>query len=185
MEDIQIINLYFARSEAAIAATSEKYGGYLYCIALNIVKNHEDSEEIVNDTYNGAWNVIPPKWPIPLKTFLARITRNISFDKLEYLLAKKRNAELEVLLSEAVECIPANTNVEKEWALQEVGKSINRFLSQIDRESRIIFVRRYWYGDSIKDIKKRFSLSESKIKNNLYRTRKQLKKFLESEGVVI
>lgn len=185
MKDEHIIQLYFDRSEQAIRVTAEQYGTYLYTIAKRILSSDEDSEEAVNDTYHGAWNAIPPKRPDSLKFFLARITRNISLDKLEYLLAKKRNRDMELLLDEMSECIPVQNDVEQVFEQQFKTAALNQFLSTLEQQSRIMFLERYWYAKSIKEIAERWNCSESKVKSSLFRTRAKLKSYLEQEGIAL
>lgn len=185
MIDKHIIQLFFARSEEAIRITAETYGRYLYTIAYRILSDNEESEEAVNDTYHGAWNAIPPKQPDSLKLFLARITRNISLDRLEYLLAKKRNRDMEVLLDELQECMIVQNSTEQRIEQQIITDSLNRFLESLDQESRMIFIERYWYMKPLKEIAQAWQCSESKVKSSLFRTRKKLKIWLEQEGIAI
>lgn len=185
MNDKHIIQLFFERSEEAIRITAETYGRYLYTIAYRILSDNEESEEAVNDTYHGAWNAIPPRQPDSLRLFLARITRNISLDKLEYLLAKKRNRDMEVLLDELQECMIMPNSIEQHIEQQIITDSLNRFLATLDQESRIMFLERYWNMKSVKEIAAERQYSESKVKSNLFRTRKKLKVWLEQEGIAL
>jgi RNA polymerase sigma-70 factor (ECF subfamily) len=181
MEDKEIIDLFWERSENAITAMSQKFGHYCKVIALNVLDNRSDAEEIVNDAYLAAWNAIPPSRPDKLSAFLGRITRNIALDRYDYNKAGKRNGEFDVLLSELGDCIPAH--IESETG--ETARVISAFLHGINANSRNIFVRRYWYSDSISEVSKRFDMSESKVKSMLFRTRKKLKIQLEKEGVFL
>ena len=185
MQDEQIIRLYFARSEEAIRETAAKYGAYLYTIAKRILHSEEESEESVNDTYHSAWNAMPPKYPDNLKLFLAKITRNISLDRLDYLLAKKRNTDVTILLDEIAECIPAGQSVEEAMESARITEVLNAFLHTLDQPSRILFVERYWYAKPVKEIAYERHYSESKVKSILFRTRKKLKAYLEQEGIVL
>ena len=186
MTDIEIIDLYWGRSESAISETARQYGAYCRAISMNIVHNNNDAEECVNDTYLNAWNNIPPQRPAMLGTFLGRITRNLSLDRYKSRKAQKRIIdETGVLLSELDECVPAGNSVEDEFEVKHISEAIDNFLSVIGRDDRMFFVRRYWYGDSIANIALRFTVSESKIKTNLFRTRNKLKDYLEKEGVTI
>ena len=185
MKDEEIIALYFARDDTAIAETAAKYGSYLTSIALRILHSADDSEEVVNDTYHGAWRTIPPNRPDVLRLFLARIARNIAIDRLEYKLAQKRNADKDVLLSEVAEFLPAQNDVEQLWEARELGAMINCFLSELDTRSRIIFVKRYFHACTVREIAHQLGLSESLVKNALFRTRKKLRTYLEKEGVAI
>lgn len=179
MDDKQILDLYWERSEVAISETSKKYGKYCRYIAFNILHNDEDSEECVNDTYLRAWNSIPPNRPSVLKTFLGKITRNLSLDRYELLNAKKRNGgQMPLVFDEIQECIPSldsTENIVEEIALTDI---LNRFLSSLSLEQRKIFMRRYWYLSPIKEIATEYGMSESKIKMSLFRSRNELKKIV-------
>lgn len=179
MDDKQIVDLYWERSETAISETSKKYGKYCRYIAFNILRNDEDSEECVNDTYLRAWNSIPPNRPSVLKTFLGKITRNLSLDRYELLNAKKRNdGQMPLIFDEIQECIPSldsTENIVEEIALTDI---LNRFLSSLSLEQRKIFMRRYWYLSPIKEIATEYGMSESKIKMSLFRSRNELKKIV-------
>lgn len=185
MEDCEIVELYFARSEEAIQKTKQKYGAFCFHIANNILNSKEDAEECELDSYLRVWNAVPPKKPIPLKSYLAKIVRNLALQRYEYYSAKKRNTELEVAFCELEECIPDASNVEGQLNQQELSKAMNDFLLKIDRGQRILFVRRYWYTDSIKDIASRFGISESKVKSSLFRTRNRLRTYLKKEGFLL
>jgi RNA polymerase sigma-70 factor (ECF subfamily) len=185
MDDIMILELYQNRSESAIAETASKYGSYCLAIANNILKNRQDAEECVNDTYYRVWEAIPPKEPAVFSSFIGRITRNLSIDKYKARNTKKRAGnEFAVLLSELEYCIPSGRKVEDEVDEMFAAESIDKFLSGVDKESRVIFMRRYFYADSLKQIAERLLISESKVKSNLFRTRNKLKTHLESEGVL-
>lgn len=185
MEDAQIIELYFKRSERAIAETAQKYGRLCRSIAMNILGNFSDAEECENDTYVAAWNAIPPTRPNIFSAFLSRITRNIALNKYEYNRAKKRNNEFDLILSELEECVSSGETVEDIYAAGEAAEVIDDYLAGLKRETRVIFVRRYWYSDSVRDIAKRLRISESKVKTTLFRTRRELKKYLEQRGIHI
>ena len=181
MEDERIIMLYWERNEDAIRETDLKYRNYCYTIAYNILRSHEDSSECVNDTWNGAWNAIPPEKPTKLQCFLARITRNIAIDRYRYDSALKRGAKAKSVIDEYWECIPnADAPVEDEFALKE---AINGFLASLDPRTRIIFMRRYWYSMSVRDIADSMRLSESHISVILHRTRIKFKEYLMKEGI--
>ena len=184
MDDKRIIELFFSRDELAIASAAAKYGGYLSKIAKSILNNDEDTEECVNDTYLKAWNAIPPKEPDPLKTFLGKITRNLALDLYDKKTADKRGGtQVEICLDELSELIPDSgiDNMER----GEITEIINRFLESISKDDRKLFVRRYWYLDSIIDIAKRYHFSESKVKTTLFRMRKGLKEELLREGIQV
>ena len=186
MEDNQIIRLYFDRSEEAISQTAAKYGKYCHTIAYNILHNFEDSEECVNDTYWKAWNIIPPRRPKRLAAFLGRITRNLSLDKYRHYTADKRGSgELAVALEELGDCISSIGSMgdhTEEIVLVEV---LNSFLASLSAEHRKIFMRRYWYVSSVKEIADDYGITESKVKMSLLRSRNQLKTVLEKEGIAL
>lgn len=185
MEDSRIIELFFERSEKAIYELSLKYGGICFKIATNILHNHQDAEECVNDSYLGVWNAIPPKTPNPLLAFVCKIVRNISINKYEYNLAQKRNGIYDVCLDELQECISSNETVESEYSANELSRLIDEYLDTLKKTNRMIFVRRYWYMDSLSDIALLSNMSEGAVRTRLSRLRSNLKKFLESRGVVV
>lgn len=186
MEDKRIIKLYFERSEKAIAETARKYGRYCHYIAFNIVGNDSDAEECVNDTYFRTWNTIPPKQPKELKTFLGKITRNLALNKYEKMSAQKRGAgQIPLILDELYECIPDKNADEKIVEDIIIKRTIDAFLSELQTDSRKIFIRRYWYMCSVKEIAQEYGISESKVCVSLYRTREKLKKKLEEEGISV
>lgn len=182
MEDLEIVELYFERSEAAIRETEKKYNVFLRQVAYNILRCPYDTEEIVNDTYMGAWNAIPPTRPNSLKHFLSRIARNLSFDRLEYLNARKRHA----LFVEMDDCIPdEKSDPEVLWETREIGAAINRFLETLDDTGCAVFLGRYYYSYSIGELSGQYSLSARQVKYILSKTRKALRDHLEKEGVAI
>lgn len=182
MEDSKIVDLYFKRSDMAIWETDRKYGTYLNQIAYNILRDRSDTEEILNDTYLAAWNAIPPTRPDSFKYFLSRITRNLSFDRMDYLHAQKRQA----LFVEMDECIPDQKNdVEKICEAQEIGMMLNRFLKTLDRKSCAVFVGRYYYTYTIRELSQQYSLSDRQVKYLLSKTRKRLRIYFEEEGVIL
>ncbi|MEG2396331.1 MAG: sigma-70 family RNA polymerase sigma factor [Oscillospiraceae bacterium] len=183
MNDEEIIDLYFIRSENAISETKEKFGSYCHSIAMNILSNKSDSEECENDTYLALWNSIPPTRPNKLSTFIARLTRNIALSKYDYNKAKKRNSEFDFILSELEEMVSSKETVETAFECEQLKNEITKFLRTISYENRNIFLRRYWFSDSIRDISVRFNMSESKVKSSLFRTRNKLKLHLLKEGI--
>ena len=184
MQDGQIVELYFARNEEAISATSAKYNSYCMQIAMNILHNREDSEECVNDTYLAAWNSIPPQRPEKLSAYLGKLTRNLSLNRYKSMNAARRGGgELALSLHELDECIADNSFIER--GEEDMGKLISEFLYTQKKEMRQVFVRRYFHNDSIADISSRFEMSESKVKSMLHRTRLGLKDYLEEHGVNI
>jgi len=183
MEDQGIVHLYIQRSQQALIETKLKYGAYCKSIVRNILSNPSDIDECENDTYLAAWNAIPPNMPRKLSVFLGRIARNIALDKYGYNTAKKRNREFEVILTELEECLASSNTVEKEYEAAEIANLINQFLYKVDEQSRNLFIRRYWYSDSIEELTVRFQMSSSKAKSMLFRTRNKLKVHLNQEGV--
>jgi RNA polymerase sigma-70 factor (ECF subfamily) len=186
MDDQQIIDLYWARSENAISETAEKYGKYCHTIAYHILHNDEDSEECVNDTYLRAWETMPPQRPHRLSAFLGKITRNLSLDRYKRLAAEKRGSgQVPLALDELLDCVPTGDSAEKTADDLALTESLNRFLGTLSVDSRRIFLRRYWYLTPVKEIAAGCSISESKVKMSLLRSRKELKKFLEKEGIAL
>lgn len=183
MEDEKIIGLYWDRNEDAIVETSSKYDKLCFLIANNILANHEDSEECVNDTYLGLWNAIPKQRPSRFSVFVSRITRNLALKKFEYLSAAKRNPEAVCSFEELGECVSGKEYVENELENRRIEQAINAFLWQQGEEKRNIFIRRYWYFESIENICKRTGYSQSKIKSMLFNMRQKLRDYLESEGI--
>lgn len=183
MEDNDIIQLFFDRDENAIKETSIKYGNYCSSIARNILKNWEDVEECVNDTYFKAWNVIPPNRPTMLKAFLGKITRNISFNLYKKMNADKRgNGQISIILDELSECVSDRNDPYQELERAELLKAINSFLEKLPQEKRVIFVRRYWHSESITDIAKRCGVSGNSVSVSLNRLRKRLHNYLIERG---
>ena len=185
MEDKTIIDLYWNRSEEAISQTDVKYGRYCYRIAYNILTNQEDAEESVSDTYLAAWNHIPPTRPTVLSTFLGRITRNISISRWRAMGAKRRGGgETDLAFEELQECVSGKQSIESDLIAKEILKVLNRFLADLPKENRIVFMRRYWYLDPIATIAVSCGFSQSKVKTMLCRDRKKLKQILTKEGYV-
>lgn len=199
LNDEKIIALFFARNETAITETASVYGTKLTKLAAQITQDEQDAAEILNDTYLRAWNTIPPNKPEYFFAYLAKICRNLCFDRLDHKQAKKRRANLAVLTREMEACIPSanrilagirmqagvEEEVEAKMEAERIGGIFNQFLEGLPVQSRVIFMRRYWYADSIREIALRYSISESKVKTRLHRTRKALRKYLESEGISV
>lgn len=187
MTDEQIIELYFSRDESAIAQTSKKYSAYLRTVANNILNSAEDADECENDTYLRAWDAMPPHRPALLRTFLAKITRNLALNMLEKKSALKRGGNAAQLLSELEECSGGiraeQPDIEQEAENTRLAQVINDFVGKLSKETRVVFVRRYWYADSISEIAERCGMSESKVKSMLMRLRQKLKKRLEEEDI--
>lgn len=183
MDDAHIVDLFWARSEAAISETAAKYGNYCHSIAYSILADNEDAAESVNDTYFDAWNTMPPHRPTILSTFLGKITRRIAIDKWRGQTAEKRGGcEVTLALDELSECIPARHSVEDEVELAELAKVIDSFVMSLPPMQRRVFVCRYWYLDSISAIANQLGFSQSKVKMMLYRQRTKLLAALEKEG---
>ena len=182
MEDEKIIALYWDRDQTAIAETQQKYGRYCGSIAHNIVHDAQDAEECVNDTWMRAWNSMPRERPHLLAAFLGAITRNLSLDCYRRKHSEKRGGGvMPDIYEELHDCAGGEeplTQIER----KELAASINRFLEGLDRESRIIFMRRYWYMDGIGAIAGRLAVSESKVKSSLYRSRGKLR--MQREGLL-
>ncbi len=186
MEDRKIVDLYWERDEDAIQYTSEKYGKRLRSVSYGVVKDIHTAEECENDTYVEAWNSIPPHRPSDyLYAFLARIIRHISLNCCRNQSRLKRSAFICELSDEMEQCIPAPNNCECRMDDIAFAEMLNGFLASLSTERRNIFLRRYWYLDSIADISERFGLSESKVKSVLFRIRKKLREYLEKEGYVL
>jgi RNA polymerase sigma-70 factor (ECF subfamily) len=184
MDDLHIIDLYFARNERAIKETDVSYGKLCYQIAYNILGNKEDAEECVSDTYHGLWNAIPPERPVNLTAFVCRIARNLSLKRLELLSRQKRSGAVFVSLEELAEILP-DESIESSLTDKDIGKRISDFLRSEKADARNVFIRKYYFFDSVEDIARRCGFTESKVKNMLYRTRNRLKEYLIREGIQI
>ncbi len=185
VKDEEIINLYWERDERAVAETSLKYGKLCNYIANNILSNYEDSEECVNDTYFAVWNLIPSRHPDRFRAFISKIARNLALKRYEYISASKRNPAMVTSLEELSDCVSGKGSVESEIEKKHIEETINKFLWQQDIEKRNIFIRRYWYFDSIRDICQYTGFGESKVKSMLYEMRRKLRRYLESEGIEV
>lgn len=183
MQDDMIVDLYWQRDENAIRETERKYGRYLFKIAYNILYDCEDSKEIVNDTYMKAWKSMPPHRPGVLAAYLGKITRQQSIDIYRKSNAQKRKtSEYALSLSELEECVSEGNTTEQSVNLQILANALNAYLYALPPQERNIFVGRYYYMDSIKEISAYYKMSESKVKSMLFRTRNGLKDYLEKEG---
>ena len=184
MEDCRIIDLYWERSQDAVTETQNKYGRFIYSIAYRILRIHEDAGECENDTYLRAWNSMPPQRPSALNAFLGKITRNLALDRYEKEHAQKRGGcQIPLILDELEECIPDDGG-RTELSL-EMRDILNRFLEGQTETARKIFLRRYWFGDSVKEIAQMYDLGESRVKMTLLRSRNTLREYLETAGVSI
>lgn len=184
MEDNRIIVLFFARDERAITETEQKYGAYCQCIAINILRNQEDSKECVNDTWLQAWNSIPPEEPLNLKVYLGCIVRNLSINLYHRYRAKKRHHDLELMLSELEECIPGSGGVEEIIESRQLGETLTKWIRELPVSNRRLFVQRYWYGDSVKKLAIVYGCSANAMASRIKRLRVQLKDYLDKEGIV-
>ncbi len=182
MEDAKIIDLFWARDENAIAQTETAYGGKLKRLAYKILNDREDAEESVNDTYMETWKSIPPQRPNYFYGFLAAVCRNLSLNRVDWNRAAKRSAQVVTLSDEMANCIP-NAAWEREMEAKEIGRVLNAFLESLTKETRLIFMRRYWHGDTIEEIAGRYGFTQSKVKMQLSRTRDKLRSYLEQEGI--
>lgn len=183
MEDERIIDLYFDRDEAAITETKAKYGRLCYSIAFNILGSHPDSEECENDTYLGLWNAIPPTRPLVFSAFLSKIARNLSLKRLEAMTRQKRKATL-ISIDELADLLP-DESVSDGVTDEDIGRAISNFLLGESEEARRVFIRKYFFFDSLGAIARRYRFSESKVKSMLYHTRQRLKEYLKKEGIEI
>ena len=186
MDDCKIVELYFARDERAISATAEKYGKYCAAVARNILINEEDTEECVNDTWLRAWNAIPPHRPKRLSVFLGKITRNLAFNRYKHDRRDKRGGgETDTVLEELWDCIPDEEGIEQNYERRELTEAINAFLRSLTGKQRDIFVRRYWYTDSVEGIAERWETTADAVSMILKRLRIKLKNYLTERGYEI
>ena len=182
MDDRSIIALYFARDERAIAETEQKYGKLCLGLALRVLGNEQDAEECVNDAYAGLWNAIPPTDPEDLCAFACRVVRNLSLKRLRALTRQKCSRDMTVSLSDLEEILPDGAVDRREG---EIGAAISAFLREQSEDVRGVFIRKYYFFDSVSDIAKRYGFSQSKVKSMLYHTREKLKEYLTKEGIGI
>lgn len=183
MEDTKIVDLYWLRVPEAISETARKYGNYLDSIAMNILRNHEDSQECVNDTYLNAWNAIPPHRPSMLRTFLGKLTRNLAFNRFKKERAERRGGgEICLVLDELADCVSGRDDVEAAYDRKLLVAAIDEFLQRQPERKRRIFLCRYWYADSIRSIARRFSLTEGNVSVILSRLRISLRQYLLERG---
>lgn len=186
MDDSSIVQLYWQRDEKAIEASEEKYGGYCHKIAWNILQSKEDAEECVADTWMGAWRAMPPHRPQRLATFLGKITRNLSCNRLNAQMAVKRGGgEITLVLDELLECIPASNTVEKTIEDEQLGQAMNTFLYTLPERECNVFLRRYWYVESFEEIANRYHLKAGNVKMIVSRVRRKLRNYLEKEGFTL
>lgn len=184
IDDMKIIELYFERDEQAIKETDSKYGKLCHSIAYNILNNREDSEECVNDTYVGVWNAIPPTRPNNFMAFICKIARNLSLKRLEFTKREKRSADIIISFEDLAAVLP-DERYAPNISDEDIGKIISEFLRNQKEDAKNVFIRKYYFFDSISEIAKRYSFTESKVKNMLFYTRNKLKDYLIREGVEI
>ena len=185
MEDSAIIDLYWARDQAAVTETDRKYGPLCRSLSLRITGSREDAEECVNDTWHRAWDTMPPQRPESLGAYLLRIVRNLSIDRWRARRAEKRGCGLESLVLELEDCVPAAPSAEAAWEARETAAAIDRWLDGLDRADRVLFVRRYWYGDRVDELAARLGKSPNTTAQRLRRLRAGLRRALEREGVIL
>ena len=185
MTDTEIINLFFERSEQAIEELDKKHGRAVASVARNILRNAQDTEECVNDTYLGAWNAIPPHRPSPLRTFVCKIARNLATMKYHSNTAVKRNSQYDLALDELEEYLSDRNSVEETYEAKELAEAINGFMATLNYSDRFIFTRRYWYSDPVKDIAKMAHSTTNSVTVRLFRIREKLRLYLEKEGLLV
>ncbi len=184
MEDKQIVDLYWARSERAIEETEHKFGGYCRTVSYNILSNTYDAEECVNDTWMKAWNSMPTHRPSILAPYLGKLTRWLSLTRLrENNSLRRGGGELPLVLDELAETLDSGSDIEQELEIRELNRAIRRMVEKLDKDERDVFLGRYWYAASVKEIAVKFGFSESKVKTMLYRTRNKLLQQLKEEGL--
>ena len=182
MEDRKILQMLWDRAEAALDALAKKFGRRLLQTAFNILGNPQDAEEAVNDTYMALWNTIPPERPDPLAGYVHRTGRNVALNKRRHLAAQRRNCQYDVSLEELSGILPG-PSLDETLDARELGRAIDRFLDTVSKENRVLFLRRYWFGDSVKDLARIFAISENTVSVRLSRLRTQLKIYLtDKEG---
>lgn len=184
MEDRKIVSMLWSRLEAALDALAAKYGRRLHATAMNILENAQDAEESVNDTYLALWNAIPPDKPEPLSPYVFRVGKNTALKHLRRLTAQKRDSRYDLSLEELSECIPSNA-VEETLDARALGQAIDRFLDTVSSDNRALFIRRYWFGDAVRDIAADLLLTEQAASVRLHRLRNQLRDYLYKEGIFL
>ena len=186
MEDSQIIDLYFVRDQQAVVETDRKYGGYCFTLANSILRNEQDAEEAVSDTYWKVWTTVPPAKPVVFKMFLAKITRNLSFTRWRSCSARKRGGgEMELVLEELEGCIAAPGSVEDRLNARELAKAIRSFLNTLPLREQDIFLRRYFFVEETAVIAQRYAMKPATVNRTLSRTREKLKTYLTQEGYAV
>lgn len=181
MDDRKLIALLWARSEQALVLLERKFGSRLLATARNILGSHEDAEETVNDTYLAVWNIIPPENPNPLAAFVYKIGRNLALKRYRHNTARKRDSAYQISLEELAGCIPGPC-LEEGFDARELGRLMDAYLDTLSPVNRNLFLRRYWFGDSVKDLAKAFGLTQNSAAVRLSRIRGGLKDYLLKEG---
>lgn len=184
MEDEEIIRLLFARSEQAVAELAQKYGPLCGRLARNLLGSDQDAEECLNDTWLAAWNTIPPAKPELLRAYLCRLTRNIAISRYHGTRAAKRDRQYDRALDQLEGCLASRLTTEGELEAKELAQAIGRFLDTLDRENRVLFVRRYWYADPVAELGRQMGIGGAAVSARLFRVRRQLKHYLEQEGML-
>ncbi len=185
MEDYAIVELYWARNEDAIFHTNLKFGSLCRQLAFNILSDREDSEECVNDTWHRAWDTMPPQRPDSLRAYLGRIVRNLAISRLRHRTAQKRGNGMDLMLSELEDCLPSHIRPDQEYEAKELAGLIENWLHTLPKDDRVLFVRRYWYGDAVNILARDWEQTPNQMTKRLLRLRNGLKRHLEQEGVVI
>ena len=186
MRDEEILRLYRERCEEAITETQRQYGALCGAIARNILQNGQDAEECVNDALHRAWCSIPPEEPRSLAAYLGRITRNVALNRLEKQNRQKRGGgEITLIWEELGEMLPDRDTPEQHWERRAIAAALERFLRGLTPEERILFLRRYWYVDSVQSIAARYAIKENTAKSILFRTREKLRRYLAGEGIIV
>lgn len=185
MEDYEIINLYWTRDETAIQETNDKSGSFCHSLAINILSIPEDAEECVSDTYYKAWNSIPPERPHAFRAWLGRIVRNLSINRWHHNRAQKRYAGIDLLLYELSDCIPDTETTEQRIESQALSAYINEWLDTLADRERLLFIRRYWNGEDLKELASIVGSTPNKLAGQMYRLRKSLRAYLTEKGVAI
>ena len=185
MDDSKIIELFFARSENAISSVSEKYGGGMHALSYNILRDHQDAEECVNDSYVVLWNKIPPSRPDPLYAYICKVTRNISLARHKYNSAAKRNRSGSVSLEEIGDMLSDGESIDKSLERDRLSAILGSWLDTLDERNFYVFMRRYWFMDSVEAIAVNLGITESAVYLRLDRMKKNLRRFLKERGVIV
>ena len=185
MLDAEIVNLYWDRNELAIEMSDKHYGHFCRKIAMNILSSHEDSEECVNDTWYQTWETVPPQRPNSLAAYFGRITRNLSISRFRANRAKKRYDGITLLLSELEDCVPSHTTVEQDIEEKHLAEIISEWMAVLPADDRVLFMRRYWFGDEVKALAKECGVTQNQMAQRMLRLRKSLKAKLEQEEILL